>query len=48
MKFNNNNNNKIMKVIINYIYSDDKLNKIFNYHNQKIYFTRIKINKNIK
>uniref|UniRef100_A0A6C0H848 Uncharacterized protein n=1 Tax=viral metagenome TaxID=1070528 RepID=A0A6C0H848_9ZZZZ len=27
--------NKIIKLIINCIYSGEQLNKIFNYHNQK-------------
>ena len=32
-----------MKVIINYIYLDDKLNKIFNYHNQKYTLPELKL-----
>jgi len=27
--------NKIINIIIDYIYSDEQLNKIFNHHNQK-------------
>jgi len=27
--------NKSINIIINYIYSDEQLNKTFNYHNQK-------------
>jgi len=36
--------NKIINLIIDYIYSDEQLNKIFNHHNQKYTLNKLLYN----